>query len=50
MGGRTFDAWEIVLRDKPPALREASPKATVPVLLLEDGSVWSKVWTSCSGR
>ena len=37
--GRTFDAWEIVLRDKPPALREASPKATVPVLLLEDGSV-----------
>lgn len=30
---------EIVLRDKPPAMIEASPKATVPVLVLPDGTV-----------
>ena len=30
---------EVVLRDKPPELTEASAKATVPVLLLPDGSV-----------
>lgn len=30
---------EVVLRDKPAALREASPKATVPVLVGVDGSV-----------
>ncbi|CAN5401709.1 glutathione S-transferase [soil metagenome] len=30
---------EVVLRDKPPELIAASPKATVPVLMLEDGSV-----------
>ena len=30
---------EVVLRDKPQALREASPKATVPVLVLQDGQV-----------
>ena len=30
---------EVVLRDKPPELLEASPKATVPVLQLPDGSV-----------
>lgn len=30
---------EVVLRDKPPELREVSPKATVPVLVLEDGRV-----------
>src|SRR3546814_8484443 len=30
---------EVVLRDKPAALREASPKATVPVLILSDGQV-----------
>jgi glutathione S-transferase len=30
---------EVVLRDKPAALIEASPKATVPVLVLPDGQV-----------
>lgn len=30
---------EVVLRDKPDALRLASPKATVPVLVLPDGRV-----------
>ncbi|MBX2831127.1 MAG: glutathione S-transferase [Rhodospirillales bacterium] len=30
---------EVVLRDKPPSMIEASPKATVPVLILPDGSV-----------
>lgn len=30
---------EVVLRDKPPALLEASPKATVPVLQLASGEV-----------
>ncbi|MFC5497337.1 glutathione S-transferase N-terminal domain-containing protein [Caenimonas terrae] len=35
----TFDAHEIVLRDKPPGLLAVSPKATVPVLVLPDGRV-----------
>ncbi|MEQ8558847.1 MAG: glutathione S-transferase [Henriciella sp.] len=30
---------EVVLRDKPVAMLEASPKGTVPVLVLEDGPV-----------
>ena len=30
---------EVVLRDKPPSLIEFSPKATVPVLVLDDGTV-----------
>ena len=30
---------EVVLRDKPPCLLEYSPKATVPVLVLRDGTV-----------
>ncbi|WP_260483143.1 glutathione S-transferase [Sphingomicrobium flavum] len=30
---------EILLRDKPPAMLEASPKGTVPVLVLPDGQV-----------
>ncbi len=32
--GITVEIREILLRDKPPSLLEASPKATVPVLLL----------------
>lgn len=35
----TVELREIVLRDKPPAMIEASPKATVPVLVLPDGMV-----------
>jgi glutathione S-transferase len=37
--GIAFDAHEIVLRQKPPEMLAISPKGTVPVLLLPDGSV-----------
>lgn len=37
--GQSVALREVVLRDKPPEMIEASPKATVPVLLLGDGSV-----------
>jgi len=37
--GRRCELREVVLRDKPPALLQASPKATVPVLVLPDGTV-----------
>lgn len=37
--GRSFDAYEISLRDKPAAMLAASPKGTVPVLVLENGEV-----------
>ncbi|WP_226699156.1 glutathione S-transferase [Qipengyuania gaetbuli] len=33
---------EVVLRDKPAAMLEASPKGTVPVLVLPDGSVFEE--------
>lgn len=37
--GQACELREVVLRDKPQALRDASPKATVPVLVLPDGQV-----------
>ena len=37
--GRAFQAFEVSLRDKPAALLDVSPKATVPVLQLPDGRV-----------
>jgi len=37
--GERCQLREVVLRDKPTALREASAKATVPVLVLPDGQV-----------
>ena len=37
--GATVELREIVLRDKPAHMLEISPKATVPVLLLQDGKV-----------
>lgn len=37
--GVAFDAHEIVLRDKPAELLTLSPKGTVPVLRLPDGTV-----------
>lgn len=37
--GVAFDAHEITLRDKPAALLAASPKGTVPVLVLPSGTV-----------
>lgn len=39
VAGVAFDAHEIVLRDKPAAMLALSPKGTVPVLQLPDGSV-----------
>ncbi len=37
--GQACELREVVLRDKPQALRDASPKATVPVLVCTDGQV-----------
>ncbi|WP_375195480.1 glutathione S-transferase [Sphingobium sp.] len=37
--GQAVELREILLRDKPTPMLEASPKGTVPVLLLPDGSV-----------
>jgi glutathione S-transferase len=37
--GQACELREVVLRDKPPALLKASPKATVPVLVDSDGHV-----------
>lgn len=39
VAGIAFDAFEISLRDKPAAMLAASPKATVPVLVLPNGEV-----------
>lgn len=44
LAGVEFDAQEIVLRDKPAAMLEASPKGTVPVLLLPGGRVLEQSW------
>lgn len=44
VAGITFDAHEIVLRDKPAAMLAASPKGTVPVLVLPDGLVLEQSW------
>ncbi|MEY8875890.1 MAG: glutathione S-transferase N-terminal domain-containing protein [Leptothrix sp. (in: b-proteobacteria)] len=41
---RAFRVQEVVLRDKPAALRAISPKATVPVLQLPDGRVLEQSW------
>ena len=37
--GQPVELREILLRDKPEAMVEASPKATVPVLVQTDGGV-----------
>ena len=39
MAGITVELREVKLANKPPELAEASPKATVPVLVLPDGTV-----------
>lgn len=44
VAGIAFDAHEIVLRDKPPAMLAASPKGTVPVLVLPSGQVLEQSW------
>jgi glutathione S-transferase len=42
--GRDFEAVEVSLRDKPTSLLALSPKGTVPVLHLPDGSVLEESW------
>jgi glutathione S-transferase len=42
--GRAFEAVEVSLGDKPASLLALSPKATVPVLQLPDGSVIDESW------
>lgn len=44
VAGVALDANEIVLRDKPSAMLVASPKGTVPVLVLPDGRVLEQSW------
>ena len=44
LAGISFDVFEIVLRDKPPAMLALSPKGTVPVLHLPDGRVLEQSW------
>ena len=39
VSGQVCELREVVLRDKPQGLLQASPKATVPVLVLADGQV-----------
>ncbi|MBL4877038.1 MAG: hypothetical protein JKY10_11170 [Cohaesibacteraceae bacterium] len=47
--GITCDLREIVLRNKPEHMLTISPKATIPVIQLADGTSWMKVSTSCYG-
>ena len=39
ISGAQYEHREVVLRDKPPAMLEVSPKGTVPVLVKDDGEV-----------
>ncbi|MBO6768023.1 MAG: glutathione S-transferase [Erythrobacter sp.] len=39
VSGAQYEHREVVLRDKPPQMLEASPKGTVPVLVAENGEV-----------
>ena len=39
VSGMAFELREVMLRSKPAAMLAASPKGTVPVLVLEDGAV-----------
>lgn len=40
----TVELREVALRDKPPSMLTASPKGSVPVLVLPDGSVIDESW------
>lgn len=42
VAGVALEIREVVLKNKPPALLAASPKATVPVLVLPDGRVMAE--------
>lgn len=39
VSGQMYELREVALKNKPPELLQASPKATVPVLVLADGQV-----------
>ena len=42
--GVAYQAHEVSLRDKPPAMLAVSPKGTVPVLVLANGDVLDQSW------
>jgi glutathione S-transferase len=42
--GVAYQAHEVSLRDKPPAMLAVSPKGTVPVLVLANGDVLEQSW------
>jgi glutathione S-transferase len=44
VAGINFDAHEVSLRDKPPEMLAYSPKGSVPVMLLPDGTVLEQSW------
>ena len=44
VSGMSVELREVVLRDKPAALLAASPKGSVPVLVLPDGQVLDESW------
>ena len=44
VAGVAFDAHEVSLRDKPPAMLTLSAKGSVPVMLLSDGQVFEQSW------
>ena len=44
VAGIDFEAHEVSLRNKPPEMLALSPKGSVPVMLLPDGTVWEQSW------
>lgn len=44
LAGIDFDAHEVSLRAKPPEMLALSPKGSVPVMLLPDGTVLEQSW------
>jgi glutaredoxin len=48
--GVAVELREIVLRDKPAAMLAASPKGTVPVLVLPTAASSTRASPSCTGR
>lgn len=44
LAGIEFDAHEVSLRDKPAEMLAISPKGSVPVMLLPDGTVLEQSW------
>ena len=44
ISGIAYELREILLRDKPPAMLAASPKGSVPVLVVPDGQIIDESW------